>query len=143
MKPSLTAVRGIGRSTADVLAEHGIHSVADLAAAKSEAIAAIPGFGPARAAEVIKAASTLLASGPPPSAGAEGIEASCTPSPKAPAREEPAADTQLSEPQHKSKAKEKSKKGKKAKDKKKRKGKERDKDKKKGESKKKRRKDRR
>ncbi len=57
----LTAVNGVGPATAKHLAAHGLDSAEALAAASIEDIAAVPGFGPARATAVRQAASMLLA----------------------------------------------------------------------------------
>lgn len=65
MKLQLTDVRGIGPSTAQALEARGIRSVAALAKASVEKVVAAPGFGKARAADVIAAAAALL---PAPSA---------------------------------------------------------------------------
>ena len=59
--PALTDVRGIGVDTALLLSKNGIGDVAALAAARIDDIAALPNFGPARAASVKKAAAALLA----------------------------------------------------------------------------------
>ena len=60
MKPVITDISGIGSAAAEVLAEHRIRTVASLARASVEKIAAIPGFSEARAARVIAAATELL-----------------------------------------------------------------------------------
>lgn len=62
MSKSVLDVRGIGQSTAAILAEHGIKSVQDLAGAKIEQLTTIQGFSDTRAAMVISDARTLLAS---------------------------------------------------------------------------------
>jgi predicted RecB family nuclease len=64
-KPKLTDVPGIGEATADLLAESGIRSVKTLAGVSSEKLAAVRGFGPARAAAVQKAAKGVLGSSEP------------------------------------------------------------------------------
>ncbi len=61
MKPQLTDVRGIGPSTAQALEAQGIRTVAALAKASTAKVTAAPGFGEARAADVIAAAAELLA----------------------------------------------------------------------------------
>jgi len=45
-------IRGIGPATATLLADHGLTSVKKLAKADLDAITAVPGFGPVRAAAV-------------------------------------------------------------------------------------------
>ncbi len=82
MKTQLTDVRGIGPSTARALEAVGIRDVAALAGASPGQVATAPGFGEARAADVIAAARALLAA---------------TESPEAPARK-PASSEQASEP---------------------------------------------
>jgi hypothetical protein len=68
MAPSITDVRSIGKSTAATLAQHGIETVEQLADANLERVAAIPGFGAARAANVVEAAKALLSGGAAPAA---------------------------------------------------------------------------
>jgi len=59
-------VNGIGESTAKVLAEHGFENAQSLADATVADIAAVPGFGPRRAATVSEAAKVaVLAAGSP------------------------------------------------------------------------------
>jgi hypothetical protein len=59
-KHKITDVKGIGPSTAAVLAEHGIKSVRDLAAASVPRLIAIPGFSEFRAGQVKFNAQLLL-----------------------------------------------------------------------------------
>ena len=61
MKPVITDISGIGPAAAETLAEHRIKTLAGLARASVEKVAAIPGFSEARAARVIAAAAELLA----------------------------------------------------------------------------------
>ena len=69
MKPTITDIPGIGPAAAETLAEHRIRSLAGLARASVEKIAAIPGFSEARATSVIAAAAELTAaSGTTPAA---------------------------------------------------------------------------
>ena len=69
MKPVITDITGIGPAAAATLTEHRIKTVANLAKASVEKIAAIPGFSAARAEQVIAAAGELLAeSGTTPAA---------------------------------------------------------------------------
>jgi Holliday junction resolvasome RuvABC DNA-binding subunit len=73
MKPAIIDISGIGPAAAAVLGEHRIRGLASLARASVEKIASIPGFSEARAAQVIAAATELLApAGTPPSAKDEG-----------------------------------------------------------------------
>ena len=66
MKPTIIDIAGIGPAAVAALAEHRIKSLASLARASIETVAAIPGFSEARAARVIAAAAELLvASGTP------------------------------------------------------------------------------
>ena len=62
MAKSVLVVRGIGQSTAAILAENGIQSAEDLAGAKIEQLLCIQGFSETRAARVISDAQALLAS---------------------------------------------------------------------------------
>jgi len=71
-QPQLTDLPTVGEHTAQALAEHGFHSVADLAAATIEKLSAVPGFSDARAVAIRQAAVQLLEQQP----GAE------TPTPK-------------------------------------------------------------
>jgi len=61
MKPVITDIPGIGPAAAETLAEHRIRSLAGLARASIEKIAAIPGFSEARATIIIAAAADLTA----------------------------------------------------------------------------------
>ena len=73
MKPVITDIPGIGPAAAETLAEHRIRSLAGLARASIEKIAAIPGFSEARATIIIAAAADLTAaSGTTPAATDEG-----------------------------------------------------------------------
>ena len=60
MKPVITNIPGIGTVAADALAEHRITTLAQLARASVEQVAAVPGFSEARAARVIATAGELL-----------------------------------------------------------------------------------
>ena len=60
MNQGITAVSGIGESTKNVLAEHGIKTISDLAKANAAKLAAVKGFGEFRAARAIAAAAALL-----------------------------------------------------------------------------------
>jgi hypothetical protein len=76
MKPAITDISGIGPAVAEVLAEHRIRTVASLARASVEKIAAIPGFSEARATRVIAAATELLdASATSPAVAAKTADA--------------------------------------------------------------------
>jgi transcription termination factor NusA len=61
---SLLEVSGIGPATVPLLAEHGIKSAEDLAAAKPTTIAAVQGFSEIRANRVIAAAMAILRGAP-------------------------------------------------------------------------------
>ena len=58
-EPTLTQVAGIGPATARLLAANGLTSVAAIANASIAEIAAVPGFGPTRAAAIKQAAQQL------------------------------------------------------------------------------------
>lgn len=62
MGTPLTAVKGIGPNTANLLMTQGIHNVEDLAIASMNDLSAISGFGRIRAQQVKQAAVALLAS---------------------------------------------------------------------------------
>lgn len=64
MSVTMNDVKGIGPATAELLAEHNIISVADLAGCKIGQIAAIKGFSEIRAKRVIDAAKALLKTEP-------------------------------------------------------------------------------
>lgn len=57
---SLANVKGVGKSTQAVLADHGIFSVEELAAADTERLAKIPGFSKAKAQRIVLAAKALV-----------------------------------------------------------------------------------
>lgn len=63
MSKTILEVRGIGPSTATMLAENGIVTAADLAAKKVSQVAAIKGFREIRATQVIADAKALVAPG--------------------------------------------------------------------------------
>jgi hypothetical protein len=73
----ITDVPGIGTSAAEALASHGITTVVELANSPVGRIAGVRGFGPARAAAVKQAATTLLLE----SGSATEIERSATAEP--------------------------------------------------------------
>ena len=60
MNTAITGVSGIGPGTARVLMENGFKTLEDIAGSSIAQLTAIPGFGPARAGKVIKAASDML-----------------------------------------------------------------------------------
>ena len=68
MPTPITDVRGIGPSTATILAENGIATAEDLAAQTVRQVASIKTFSEVRAAQVIEAAKALLAAEPAPAA---------------------------------------------------------------------------
>ena len=75
----LHEIKGVGPATAARLAEHGLTSTKKLAKADLDAIVAVPGFGPVRAALVRDAARAALPAPAPaaaPSADAPGAKKS-------------------------------------------------------------------
>ena len=60
MKPSILDVKGIGLSTVEILAQHGIKTINDLAEAGFDRLISIPGFSGVRASSVIQEAKDLL-----------------------------------------------------------------------------------
>ncbi|MDQ6966479.1 MAG: helix-hairpin-helix domain-containing protein [Mariprofundaceae bacterium] len=60
MKHELTDIPGIGASTADVLAEHGIDSVKTLIKGGVKKLRTVPGFGEVRAVTTLNAAEDLI-----------------------------------------------------------------------------------
>ena len=60
MATSIVSVKGIGPSTAAVLAKHGFKSAEELADASVEQLGQVPGFGAARAKITITAAEALI-----------------------------------------------------------------------------------
>ena len=65
MPTSLNLVKGIGPATAVKLAAAGVTTAEDLAAATTEQLAAVPGFGEFRAKQVIANARQLVTAGSP------------------------------------------------------------------------------
>ena len=57
---AITLIPGVGQHTAEVLAQHGFASVADIAGASVDQLRALPGFGAVRATGIIDAANRLL-----------------------------------------------------------------------------------
>lgn len=69
----ITSIKGIGPSSALLLETNGFTSLKDIAEASVEQLQNVPGFGPVRAASIIKDASRLLAEQvPSPSIKKEG-----------------------------------------------------------------------
>jgi transcription termination factor NusA len=60
MNTAITGVSGIGPGTVRVLMENGFKTLEDIAGSSIAQLAAVPGFGPARAGKVIKAANDRL-----------------------------------------------------------------------------------
>ena len=60
MSTPITAIPGIGASTADLLANHGFKSAESIASTSVENLSLVPGFGEIRSANTIKAAAGLL-----------------------------------------------------------------------------------
>jgi transcription termination factor NusA len=58
--PHITDVKGIGQSTAEILSEHDVFTVEDLARIDIDLLIAIPGFSGIRAAKIINEAQALL-----------------------------------------------------------------------------------
>ena len=75
MEISLLDVKGVGPSTAQLLVEAGFTSVASLASARSKALEAVRGVGPARASSLRTEARQLLAGSEPAPAEVNGGEA--------------------------------------------------------------------
>jgi hypothetical protein len=82
MATPTTSVPGIGKASAFALAQHGIRSAEELAAADAEALSAVPGFGANRAAAAIGSARKLIAS-TSPDAGQATVDASKGGAPRA------------------------------------------------------------
>ncbi len=61
--PHITDVKGIGQSTAEILSEHDVNTVEDLARIDIDLLIALPGFSGIRAAKVINEAQALLGTG--------------------------------------------------------------------------------
>lgn len=61
----LTDIKGIAGHTAGMLQEHGFVSVEDISQASVAALLGVPGFGPARAQQVIESARDILAKAEP------------------------------------------------------------------------------
>lgn len=59
----ITDVKGIGQSTAEILSEHNVNTVEDLARIDIDLLIAIPGFSGIRAAKIIDEAQALLGVG--------------------------------------------------------------------------------
>ena len=62
MAASIEVISGIGPAMADMLRSNGFTSVEDLANSSVEALVDLPGFGPARARQIIRQANAHLAS---------------------------------------------------------------------------------
>lgn len=78
-------IRGIGPATAVALADHGLTSVKKLAKADLDAITAIPGFGPVRAAAVrAEARAATPGKAPKPPTAAKAPEPAKAPKSKKP-----------------------------------------------------------
>ncbi len=66
MGTALTDVNGIGRHSAQILDEHGYKNVEELASTTVELLCKVPGFGPSRAANVIRSAKEIILVGNAP-----------------------------------------------------------------------------
>ena len=75
MATPITEIRGIGASTAAVLAKHGFKSAEDLAKASIDEIVAVPGFGESRAQKIKEAANERLSNPPAPAEAAPAAPA--------------------------------------------------------------------
>jgi outer membrane biosynthesis protein TonB len=75
MDIALLDVKGVGPSTAQLLVEAGFTNVASLASARSKALEAVRGVGPARAISLRAEAQQLLAGSEPAPAAVTGGEA--------------------------------------------------------------------
>lgn len=115
MNQSIIVVSGIGESTKNALAEHGIKTVADLAKVSVVKLAAVKGFGEFRAKRAIAAAVALLKSG---GTGAVA-RTKAKPVKKTAAKKKQKKSVKPSSPAKDKKGKDKKSKGKKKKDKKK------------------------
>ena len=65
MSTPITAIPGIGASTAELLANHGFKSAESIASTSVENLSLVPGFGEIRSANTIKAAACFLATDNP------------------------------------------------------------------------------
>ena len=84
-KNKLTDIPGIGAAAADLLQKAGFETATDIAKASTEALSAVKGFGPARAARTIEAAQSLAGTLPEPKIAADNkAEASAPAKPQAP-----------------------------------------------------------
>ena len=120
MKMQLTDVRGVGPSTARALEALGIRTVAALAEASPKTVASAPGFGEARAADVVAAAAALLdtADTPQLAATSEAAPGAANAAAAAPSEEKPKAKKIKTKDEKKKKKQKKGKKKKKSKKKK-------------------------
>ena len=64
MPTPVTAIPGIGPSTADLLGKHGFTSAESIAETSVEKLSLVPGFGEIRAANTIKAAADAVGAEP-------------------------------------------------------------------------------
>ena len=62
---NLTGLSGIGTATARILEHHGFHSISDVAAATTEALCTVPGFGKIRSSAIIGEAKQKVLLGDP------------------------------------------------------------------------------
>ena len=68
MAISLQRIKGIGPAIAKQLTQLGFNSAEDVAEASADALLSIPGFGKAKASQVIQDAANLVAAATPPNA---------------------------------------------------------------------------
>ena len=71
-------IKGVGKTTRAILAEHGIFSVEELANADIDQLIKIPGFGKSKATRMVRAAKYMAGEGAPNSAVSEAIQLAST-----------------------------------------------------------------
>jgi adenylate kinase len=82
MSSAINDIKGIGPGTAKLLMKHGLTTTSKIAGATIEQVCAVPGFGPTRAASVIKAANELLTGSNDKPAAATVVATKATVSPR-------------------------------------------------------------
>ena len=110
MDNALLDVKGVGPSTAQLLVEAGFTNVASLASARSKALEAVRGVGPARAISLRAEAQQLLAGNEPAPAAVTDGEA-----PRRAKKASPTKKTKKPKPTKRTKPTKKTKKAKKTK----------------------------
>ena len=71
-------IKGVGKTTRAILAEHGIFSVEELANADIDQLIKIPGFGKSKATRMVRAAKYMAGEGAPNSGVSEAIQLAST-----------------------------------------------------------------